>query len=141
MRCGVAAATVTRIRDNFESLAARFFSLITPPEEGASAATPESVPESELISEIADAPDLLKRCMRRSWRLERRPKQSCIATHAATAARCMEAAGGQGRRMYRDVELVTGNRYGDRFDDRARIAERDRYANRKFSATETRAIH
>jgi hypothetical protein len=164
VRCRVSEATVSKIRANVEELADKILTI--PPEEGASIAEPPaSVPHDETITQIAEAGEVegaevdatadLSRATVHSDTLDlgatyQAPdvdadvSESALhgyARHKKSSALMRDNWSG-GRRRYSDVELVTGRRYGGRYDDPAKIAlrdERKQHAN-KFSDVEMREL-
>ena len=154
-RCGVARATVKRIRATLKGLADQFQSE-TPyeVEGGASAVEVPLIPdawqtESKLITRIEDSSyedvqlgaDNGLRIAEKLHIPEIDGGDHNTLHISRRSDRVMGSRWGRGPKMYDAAELVTGvERYGGRFNDPARIAERDQYANRKFSARDMQTL-
>ena len=157
-RCGVARATVARIRATLEGLADQFQTL--PPydvEGGASAVNVPVAPdvsrvESKLVTRIEDSGDVQPEnlggdnALRLAETLhipeiDGAADNTLHLSAARSSERLLGSRWGRGSKMFNATELVTGNeRYGGRYADPAKIAERDQYANKKFSAAEMRTL-
>jgi hypothetical protein len=162
-RCGVARATVARIRATLDGLADQFQTL--PPYEVEGGASVVEVPslapdvpqvESKLTTRIDDIS-----CAAAEEEAQPGNFGAGVALNfaeimhipeidgaddstlhiARRTDRVMGSRWGLGPKMYDAAELVTGvERYGGRYADPSKIAERDQYANRKFSARGMRIL-
>jgi hypothetical protein len=158
-RCGVARATVARIRTTLKGLADQFQTL--PPydvEGGASAVEVPVAPdapqgESKLVTRIEDssyddvhpestgAGALHLAETLHIPEIDGADDNTLHISAARSSERLLGSRWGRGPKIYSEYDLVTGDyRYGGRYADPAKIAERDQYANKKFSSTELRTL-
>jgi hypothetical protein len=150
VRCRVSEATVSKIRANVEELADQILTI--PTEEGSSNAVEapaKEVPHDEMLSQIAEAwhssAALDLAALFQAPDVDADVSESVLANYARRngGSAVMRDNWSGGRRRYSEAELVTGSRYGGRYDDPAKIAERDarkQHAN-KFSDVELRELH
>jgi hypothetical protein len=137
-RTGAGAAKVAQIRANIEEMADRILTI--PPEESSSAveAMPVGV-HDELLTQIAEAGEvdataaLDLAATFQAPDIDTDVSESVLhnyAKHKSTSTFMRDNWSG-GQRMYSDRALITGDeKYGGRYADPAKIAERDQYADR-----------